>query len=261
MFFQASVKEDKRLHYQAAAWEPQVELLQPPPRSVSFSVRFKFVAVVVLLVTVFMVCVAILPWLKYAYLTSFGIATKGTIEQRYSHQNLKTRANSYFLVVRYETPSGRQLARIQTSKTFYTRNFQGESVSLHFLAQLPSQCVLDGEQVYRPWPALFVVGFWLLICWLQYYLYRKMRSLLVVGTPVKGLITKINQSPRTRQLTVYYEFRGTGYEGQAAVRANRAKAEWQPGKAITLLVSDPPPKSQGAHAVVVYPTPEFKINQ
>jgi hypothetical protein len=261
MLFQASVKKDKRTDYQSAAWEPQVELLQSPPRWVSFSARFKLVAAVLLLVTVFMVCVAILPWLKYAYLTSFGVATKGIIEQRYSRENLKTRANSYFLIVRYETPSGWQLVRIQTSRTFYTRNFQGESVSLHFLARLPSQCVLDGEQVYRPWPGLFVVGFWVLFLWLQCYLYLKMRSLVVFGTPVKGLITKINQGPRTRYLTVYYEFQGVPYEGQIAVRPNRAKPEWQPGKVISLLVSDPPSKSRGARPVVVYPASEFKINQ
>jgi hypothetical protein len=60
---------------------------------------------------------------------------------------------------------------------------------------------------------------------------------------------------------VYYEFQEVPYQGTVAVRANQAKADWQPGKVITLLVlSAPPSNPHRPHVGMVYPASEFKIN-
>ena len=92
-------------------------------------------------------------------------------------------------------------------------------------------------------------------------MYRKMRTIAESGTVVKGLITKINQRLKNWYLTVYYEFQGVPYQGTIAARANQAKADWQPGRAITLLVApDPPSSPHRPHVVMVYPASEFKIN-
>ena len=88
-----------------------------------------------------------------------------------------------------------------------------------------------------------------------------MRTLAESGTAVKGLITKINRRLKNWYLTVYYEFQEVPYQGTVAIRANQAKANWQPGKAITLLVApDPPSSARRPHVSTVYPASEFKIN-
>jgi hypothetical protein len=263
MLVQAWVQKEKRPEYESAAWQPEPELAQPPPRSVSFSTSFKLVGVLILFVVGIMVCFVCLPSLKHAYLTSYGVSTKATIQQRYSLEtgSANRRNHSYYLVVQYETPSGGQLVRIQTSRNYYAGSLQSKSVPVHYLAQAPSQLVLDDDQLYRPWQLLLVLAFGLTMLWLPYYMYRKMRTIAESGTAVKGLITKINQRLKNWYLTVYYEFQGVPYQGTIAVRANQAKADWQPGMVITLLVvSDPPSSPHRPHVVMVYPASEFKIN-
>ena len=74
-------------------------------------------------------------------------------------------------------------------------------------------------------------------------------------------MTKINKRLKNRYVTVYYEFQEVPYQATVAARASQAKADWQPGKAITLLVApDPPSSPYQPHAVMVYPASEFKIN-
>jgi uncharacterized protein DUF3592 len=261
MLLEMRAQKEKRTEYESAAWQPEPELLQPPPRSVSFSRGFKLVALALLLVAGFVFCVVLLPWLKYAYLTSYGVASNGTIEQRYRQRNMKTRADVYFLVVRYQTPLGREEARMQSGEALYAHSSRGNSIPLHYSARFPAQCVLDGDQVFRPWPGLIVVGVWVLMLLPQYYLYQKMRSLAIAGTPVKGLITKVERRRRRRYWTIYYEFQGAPYEGQVPVKPNRAYAERQPGTAITLLVSGPTSDARGSQASMIYPAPEFRVNQ
>ena len=262
MLIRARVQKEKRPDYESAPWRPEPELAQPPPRSVSLSVGFKFFGVVILLVAGITVCSVWLGSLKHAYLTSYGVSTIATVQQRYSVETRGRhgRIRSYYLDVRYETPSGWQVARIQTSRNYYAGSLPTKSLPVHYLARAPSQVVLDDDQLYRPWQLLLVLGFGVAMLWLPYYLYRKIRTIAESGVAVKGLITKVNQLRRARYLTVYYEFQGVPYEGEIAVGRNRAKPEWQPGRVLTLLVSDPPSKSRGAQSVMVYPSPEFKIN-
>ena len=263
MLAQAWVQKEKRPEYEPAAWQPEPELTQPPPRPVSFSASFKLVGVLILFVVGIMVCFVCLPPLKHAYLTSYGVSTKASIQQRYSLEtgSANRRNRSYYLVVQYETPSGGRLVRIQTSRNYYSASLQSKSVPVHYLAQAPSQVVLDDDQLYRPWQLLLVLGFGVTMLWLPYYMYRKMQTIAESGTAVKGLITKINQRLKNCYLTVYYEFQGVPYQGTIAARANQAKADWQPGRAITLLVApDPPSSPHRPHVVMVYPASEFKIN-
>lgn len=174
---------------------------------------------------------------------------------------MNRRSHSYYLVVRYETPSGWQLVRIQTSRNYYSGSLQRKSVPVHYLAQIPSQVVLDDDQPYRPWQVLLVLGYGVTMLWLPYYMYRKMRTIAESGTALKGIITKTNKRLKNLYLTVYDEFQGAPYQGTIAVRTNQAKADWQPGKVITLLVvSDPPSSPHRPHVVMVYPASEFKIN-
>jgi hypothetical protein len=204
-----------------------------------------------------------LPFLKHAYLTSYGVSTKATIQQRYSLETgtASRRTHSYYLVVRYETPSGWQLVRIQTSRNYYAGSLQAKSVPVHYLARAPSQVVVDDDQLYRPWQLLMVLGFGITMLALLYHIYRKMRAIAESGPAVKGQITKINQRLKNWYLTVYYEFQGVPYQGTIAVKANQAKADWQPGKAITLLVApDPPSDPHRPHVFTVYPALEFRIN-
>ena len=262
MLVQAWAQKEKRPDYISAPWQPEPELATSPPRPVSFSTRFKITGVAILIVVGLMGCFASLPTLKHAYVMSEGVATNGTIQQRYSRQNPKRRANLYFLAVRYETPSGRQFVRIQASESYYARNFKTESVPLHYLTRFPSVCVLDDDHFYTTWQVLIVVGVGIILLWLQYYMYSKMRALAERGKPVKGLITKINQRPRNRYLTVYYELQGEPYAGTMVVRPNQNRAEWQVGRAITVLVaSEPADDSHRSHAVMIYPASEFKVKQ
>ncbi len=263
MLVQARVQEEKRPEYQSIAWQPEPELSQSLPRSVSSSASTKLLGALMMVVGGIIICLVCLPTLKQAYLTAYGVPTKGTIQQRYSHETLrKNRRNyTYYLVVQYETPSGWQSARIQTSRNYYARSLQAKSVPVHYLARIPSQVVLDDDQLYQPWQVLMVLSIGVVMLWLPYYMYRKMRTLAESGTAVKGLITKINQRLRNRYLTVYYEFQEVPYQGTMAVRANQAKANWQPGQAVTLLVApDPPSSPRRPHVAMVYPASEFKIN-
>ena len=263
MLVQAWFQEEKRPDYESTAWQPEPELAQPPPRSVSFGVGIKLVGVLLLFVVGIMVWSVCLPFLKHAYLTSYGVSTKGTIQQRYSVETGtgSRRSHSYYLFVQYETPSGRQLARIRTSRDYYAGSLQGKPVPVHYLARVPSQAVLDDDQLSQPWQVLLVLAFGAATLWLPYYMYRKMRTVAEGGTAVKGLITKINQSLKNWYLTVYYEFQGVSYQGTVAVRASQAKRDWQAGKAITLLVApDPPSSPHRPHVFTVYPASEFKIN-
>jgi hypothetical protein len=203
------------------------------------------------------------PSLKHAYLTAYGVPAKGTIQQRYSHETLRrTRRNYYYyLVVQYETPSGWQSVEIETSSNYYARSLQGKSVPVHYLARTPSLIVLDDDRLYPPWQILLVLGVGFIILWLPYYMLRQMRRVAESGIAVKGLITEINQRPKKRYLTVYYEFQEVPYQETIGVAANRAKADWQPGKAITLLVAPaPPPNPHRMHVMMVYPASEIKIN-
>ena len=253
----------KAVGLESAAWQPEPELSQPPPRSVSFSASTKLVGALIVVVVGIMFCFVCLPSLKHAYLTAYGVSTKGTIQQRYSLEtgSANRRNYSYYLVVQYETPSGWQLVRIQTSRNYYARSLQGKSVPVHYLARVPSQVVLDDDQLYRPWQVLVVLGFGVTMLWLPYYMYRKMRRIAESGIAVKGLITETNQRLKNQYLTVYYEFQEVPYQATIAVRANQAKPDWQPGKAITLLVApDPASSAHRPHAVMVYPASEFKIN-
>jgi len=259
MLVQAWVQKEKRPDYGAAAWQPEPELAQPPPRSVSFSPSFKFVRVLILLVVGITVCLVCLPSLKHAYLTHYGVPTKGSVQQRYSRRTSKG-GMLFFLVVRYETPSGLQSVRIQTSQSYYVRAFPGGSVPVHYLARAPSQVVLDDDQLYRPWQVLLVLALGVTMLWTPYYLYRKMRTVAESGVALKGLITKIDQRLKNCYLTVYYEFQDVPYQGTITVRANQAKAQWQVGNAITLLASDPPSSPRRPHAVMVYPAREFKVS-
>jgi hypothetical protein len=263
MLVQAWVQEEKRAKYESAAWQPEPQLAQPPPRSVSFSASTKLVGALIVFVVGIMFCFVCLPSLKHAYLTAYGVSTKATIQERYSLEtgSANRRNHPYYLVVHYETPSGWQLVRVQTSRNYYAGSLQGKSVPVHYLAQAPSQVVLDDDQIYRPWQVLLVLGFGVTMLWLPYYMYRKMRTIAESGTAVKGLITKINQRLKNWYLTVYYEFQEVPYQATVAVRANQAKPDWQPGKAITLLVApDPPSSPHRPHLVMVYPASEFKIN-
>jgi hypothetical protein len=263
MLVQAWAQKEKRPDYESAPWQPEPELAQPPPRSVSFSVGFKFFGVVILLVAGTAVCSVCLPSLKHACLTSYGVSTKGTVQQRYSVETLsgRRRIRSYYLVVRYETPSGWQVARIQTSRNYYSASLQSKSLPVHYLARAPSQVVLDDDQLYRPWQVLLVLGFGVFILWLPYCLYRKMRTIAESGVAVKGLITQIDPRFRNPYLTVYYEFQEVPYQATIGIRTGQARTGWRSGKAITLLVApDPPPSSHRPHAVMVYPAREFKVN-
>ena len=132
---------------------------------------------------------------------------------------------------------------------------------MHYLAQVPSQVVLNDDQLYRPWQILVILGFAVTMLALPYYMYRKMRTIAESGRAVKGITTKINQRLKNWYLTVYYEFQEVPYQATIAVRANQAKADWQSGKAITLLVApDTPSSPHRPHVVTVYPASEFKIN-
>ena len=263
MLVQAWAQEEKRPDYESAAWQPEPELAQPPPRPVSFNASFKLVGVVVLFVVGIMVCMICLPFVKHAYLTSHGVSGKGTIQRCYSVEtgSPSRRTRSYYLVVQYETPAGSQLGRIQVSRSYYAGNLQGRSVPVHYLRDSPSQVVLDDDQFNPPWQVLVVLGLGVMMLWLPYYLYRNLRSIAENGTAVKGLITKINQRLKNSYLTVYYEFEGVAYQATAAVRPNRARADWRPGKVITLLVApDPPSSPRRPHLMMIYPVSEFKIN-
>lgn len=259
MLVQAWAQKEKRPDYESAPWQPEPELAQPPPRSVSFSAEFKLVGVSILSAVGIMTCFVCLLSLKHAYLTSYGVSTNGTIQQRYSRRNSKGGV-AFFLVVRYETPSGWQSVRIQASKSYYARTFPGRSVPVHYLARAPSQVVLDDDQLYQPWQVLLVLGLGVTMLGFPYYLYRKTRTIAESGVAVKGLITKIDQRLKSCHLTVYYEFQGVPYQGTSTVRANQAKAQSQVGNAITLLVSDPPSRFHRPHVVMVYPAREFKVN-
>jgi hypothetical protein len=259
MLIRAWVQKEKRSEYESAAWQPEPELGQPPPRSVSISPSFKLVGVLILFVVGIMVCLVCLPSLKHAYLTRFGVSTKATILQRYSRAN--PRSHSYYLLIRYETPSGNQLVRIQTSRNYYSGSLQSTSVPVHYLAQIPSQVVLDDDQLFPPWQALLVLAYGVAMLWLVYYMYRKIRTIAENGTALKGIITKTNNRLKNLYLTVYYEFQGVPYQGTIAVRAREARADWQAGKAITLLVAPAPPSSaHRPHVAMVYPAREFKVN-
>jgi len=263
MLVRAWVQEQKRSDYGAAAWQPEPELSQSSPRSVSFSSSTKLVGAFTVVVLAIMFCFACLPNLKQAFLTAYGVPTKGTIEQRYIHETRgRSRRNfSYYLVVRYETPSGWQSARIQTSMNYYAGSPQGKSVPIHYLARVPSQVVLDDDERYQPWGVLVALITAVAVLGLPYYMYRRMRTIAGSGTVVKGLITKINRRLNNCYLTVYYEFQEVPYQGTIAVRANQANPNWQPGRAVTLLVApDPPSSRHGPHVVMLYPAPEFKIN-
>jgi hypothetical protein len=263
MLVQAWVQKEKRAEYESAPWQPEPELSQPPPRSVSFSLSTKLVGVLILFVVGIMFCFVCLPSLKHAYLTSYGISTKGAIQERYNLQTGSANRwnHSYYLVVRYETPSGWQLVRIQASRNYYAGSLQSESVPVHYLARIPSQGVLDDDQLYRPWQVLLVLGFGVTLLWLPYYMYRKIRTIAECGIAVKGLMTKINKRLKNRYVTVYYEFQEVPYQATVAVRANQPKPDWQPGKAVTLLVApDSPSSPHRPHVVMVYPASEFKIN-
>ena len=79
--------------------------------------------------------------------------------------------------MQYETPSGWRLERIQVSRNYYARGLQGKSVPVHYLARIPSQVVLDDDQLYRPWQVLVVLGFGVWTLWFPYYIYGKMRTI------------------------------------------------------------------------------------
>jgi hypothetical protein len=263
MLVQAWVQKEKRPDYESVAWQPEPELAQPPPRSVSLSAGFKFFGVLIVLVVGSTLCIVCLPSLKHAYLTSYGVSAKATVQQRYS---VETRGRhgpirSYYLVVRYETSSGWQEVRIQTSRNYYAGSLQSQSLRVHYLAQAPSQVVLDDDRLYQTWQVLLILGFGIATLWLPYYLYRKTRTIAESGTAVKGLITQANQRLKNSYLTVYYELNGVPYQATMAVRARQARAGWQPGKAITLLVAPAPPSSpHRPHIAMLYPASEFKIN-
>lgn len=70
MLVQAWAQKEKRPEYESAAWQPEPELAQPPPRSVSFSASTKLLAAPIVLVAGITVCFVCLPSLKHAYLTS-----------------------------------------------------------------------------------------------------------------------------------------------------------------------------------------------
>jgi hypothetical protein len=204
-----------------------------------------------------------LPALKQAYLSACGVPTQGTIEQRYSmvSHGRGGRHYSYYLVVQYETPSGWQSQRIPASKNYYGRTLQGKSVPIHYLAQIPSQVVLDGNQLYGLGQVLLIVTVGIAMLGLPYYIYRKMRAIAENGMAVKGLIIETHRRLNNQYLTVYYEFQEAPYQGTITLRANQVKADWQPGKAITLLVAPDPPSSPGRpHTATPYPALEFKIN-
>lgn len=255
----AWIQKEKRPEYQSAAWQPEPELAQPPPRSVSFSASAKLGRALVVLVVGIVVCFVCLPSLKHAYLTSYGVPTRATVQQRYSR--VTPRNHSYYLVVRYETPSGWQSVRIRTSRNYYSGSLRSKSVPVHYLARIPSQVVLDDDQLYPPWLVLAVLAWGVWALGFPYYLYRKARIVAENAVAVKGLIIKINGRLKSRYLTVYYEFQNVPYQGTIAVRANQAGADWQPGKVITLLVaSDPPSTPRRPHVFTLYPASEFKIN-
>ena len=259
MLVQAWPQKEKRPEYQAAPWQPEPELAQPPPRSVSFGADFKLVGALILLVVGIMLWFVCMPSLKHAYLTSYGVSTKGTIQQRDSRRTSKG-GMVFSLVVRYETPSGLQSVHIQTSQSFYARTFPNESVPLHYLARAPSQVALDDDQLYQPWQILLALGLGATMLWFPYYVYRRTRTIAESGLAVKGLITKIDQRLRNCYLTVYYEIQDVPYQGTTTVRANQAKAEWQVGNVLTILASDPPSRPGRPHVVMAYPASEFKIN-
>ncbi len=262
MLVQAWAQNEKRPEYESAAWQPEPELAQAPPRSVSFGASTKLVGALVVFAVGAMFCFVCLPSLKHAYLTSYGISTKGTIQQRYSFETGRAnrRNHSYYLAVRYDTPSGWQLVRVQTAGSYYARSLQGESVPVHYLRQAPSQVVLDDDRPYRPWQILVALAFGVTMLWLPYYMYRKMRTIAEGGIVVKGLITKINQRLKNWYLNVYYEFQGVPYQGTIAVRASQAKPDWRPGMAITLLATPEPPSGPHLpHVAMIYPASEFKI--
>jgi len=257
MVSRAQVQREKRPEYESIVWRPEPELAQPLPRSISFSTFLKFFGGLMLFTCGLIICIATLPSLKHAYLTSYGVSTRGTIQQRYRRKAPKGWNYVYFLVVRYETPSGWQSAEIQTSESYYARNLQGQSVPVHYLTRYPSQCVLDDE-LYPASQLLFDVAGPVALLVLLYYNYRKIRAVAANGTPVKGLITKITKRSGQWYLTAYYEWQGSPYEG--TTRANRGKTEWQVGTVITLLTTDPSSNPSRPHTVMVYPASEFKIN-
>jgi hypothetical protein len=257
MLIRAWVQKEKRPDYESAAWQPEPELAQPPPRSISFSAFLKFFGGLMLFTCGLTICIATMPSLKHAYLTSYGVSTSGTVQQRYRRKAPKGWDYVYFLVVRYETPSGWQSAEIQTSESYYARNFQGQSVPVHYLTRYPSQCVLDDE----PYPAsqvLFSITLSVAVLGLLYYNYRKIRAVAANGRPVKGQLTKITKRSGRWYLTVYYEWQGSPYEG--TTHTNRGKVEWQVGTVVTLLATDPSSNPARPHVVIVYPASEFKIN-
>ncbi len=263
MLVRALLQNEKRQDYDSTSWQPEPGLAQPPPRTVSFSTRTKLLGAFILLAFGLMTCVVSLPSFKHAYLVSYGVPTKGAIQQRYSYTSggPRRRNNSYFLLVRFETSSGWQLVKIQTSKQYYARNFQGELVPIHYLKQSPPICVLDDDHLYQTWQVFVFVGIGVTWAFLQLYIYRKMKALAESGQVIKGLITKVNKRLKYSYLTVYYEFQGDAYQGEVAVRAYRARPEWQVGGAITLLAApDPPPSPSRPHVAMVYPAPEFRIN-
>jgi hypothetical protein len=262
MLVQAWVQKEKRPGYESVAWQPEPELAQPPPRSVSLSARFKLFGVFILLVVGSTVCFVCLPSLKHAYLTSYGVSTTATVQQRYSVAtgSASRRSHSYYLVVRYETSSGWQVVRIQTSRNYYSSSLQSKYLPVHYSARDPSQVVLDADQLYQTWQLLLILGLGIMTLWLPYYLYRKTRTIAESGAAVKGLITQINQRLKNSYLTVYYEFHEVPYQATIALRARQARADWRPGKAITLLLApDPPSSPHHPHILMVYPASEFKI--
>jgi hypothetical protein len=121
--------------------------------------------------------------------------------------------------------------------------------------------VLDDDQLYSPWLVLAVLAWGVWALWFLHYLYRRVRIVAENAAAVKGLIIKTNGRLKNRYLTMYYEFQGVAYQGTIVVRANQAKADWQPGKVITLLVApDPPSSPRRPHVFMLYPASVFKIN-
>ena len=127
------------------------------------------------------------PSVMHAYLTAYGVPAKGTIRQRYSHEfrRKNRRIYYYYLVVRYETPSGWRSAEIETSSDYYARSLQGQSVPVHYLARNPSLVVLDDAQTYGLWQVLLVLSIGLIMLWLAYHMRRKMRRVAESGIAVK----------------------------------------------------------------------------
>jgi hypothetical protein len=260
MVVRAWAQKERRAEYESAAWQPEPELAARP-RSVSFATAFKLGGAFGLLAIGVLVALVCLPSLKHAYVTLFGISTQATIQQRSERATGSgwRRRRFYYLVVRFETSSGAQSVRIETSQSYYEQSMHGQGVPVHYLAHSPAQAVLDLDQLYPTRQILVILALGIALLWLQYSTYQKLRTIAESGEPVKGLIVELNQGRRKLYVTVYYEVKQTPYRGSVGIRPSQARRNWRKGMTVTLLAAEPPSSPRRPHIVMTYPDPEFKI--